>query len=166
MAETIASKMTLTLLSDCEVSVTRAFDAPRALVFEAFSSCAHMSKWWGPRGFDLTGCDMDLKAGGSYRFVQKAPDGSIHAFHGTFREVSRPERIVCTQVYEPVPDQEMVVSTTFTEKSGKTVLSQVLTFSSMEARDGMVAGGMEWGEAQSFDRLEELLAELGTGGAA
>ncbi len=166
MAGRIANRMTLTLVGDREIAVTRAFDAPRRLVFEAWSSCEHMARWWGPRGYDLTECRMDLRPGGSYRFVQTAPDGTIHAFSGVYREIAPPERIVFTQVYEPWPDQEVVVSTTLAEKDGRTALSQTLLFNSVEARDGMVASGMEWGQAQSFERLDELLAELARSGGA
>jgi uncharacterized protein YndB with AHSA1/START domain len=160
MTETTANRMTLTLVSDCEIAVTRAFDAPRSLVFEAATKCEHLARWWGPRGFELTGCDIDFRVGGSYRFVQRAPDGSSHAFHGEFREITVPERTVQTQVYEPMPDQEVVVTTTFSESDGKTLLSQRLVFGSKEARDGMVASGMEWGQRQSFERLDELLIAL------
>ena len=161
-----ANRMTLTLVSDREVAVTRAFDAPRSLVFEACSDCEHMKNWWGPRGFDLIECRMDLRPGGTYRFVQRAPDGSIHGFNGVYREIAAPERIVFTQIYEPIPDQEVVVTTTLTETNGRTALSQTLLFGSREARDGMIASGMEWGQAQSFERLDELLTVLRGGGAA
>jgi len=166
MTEKIANRMTLTLIGDREVAVTRAFDARRRVVFEAWSSCEHMARWWGPRGYTLTECQIDLRPGGAYRFVQRAPDGTIHAFRGTYREIAAPERVVFTQIYEPWPDQEVVVSTTLTEKDGKTALSQTLLFNSREARDGMVASGMEWGQAQSFERLDELLAELAGSGVA
>jgi uncharacterized protein YndB with AHSA1/START domain len=154
------AQMTLTLPSDRTIAVERVFDAPRKLVFEAYSSCEHLEHWWGPRGFELIECSMDLRPGGKYRFVQKAPDGSIHGFNGEYREIDAPGRIVFTQIYEPIPDQEVVVATTLTETEGKTALSQTLTFSSKEARDGMIASGMEWGEAQSFERLDELLETL------
>jgi uncharacterized protein YndB with AHSA1/START domain len=160
MTETIANRMTLTLVSDTEIAVTRAFDAPRSLVFEASSKCEHLSRWWGPRGFELTGCDIDFRVGGAYRFVQRAPDGTSHAFHGVYREIAAPERTVLTQTYEPVPDQEVVVTTVLAEANGKTLLSQTIVFGSREARDGMVAGGMEWGQRQSFERLDELMSDL------
>jgi uncharacterized protein YndB with AHSA1/START domain len=169
MLEKIANRMTLTLLSDREVAVTRAFDAPRRLVFEAMSSCERMKHWWGPRGYELVSCESDLRVGGAYRFVQRAPDGTIHAFKGVYREIAALERIVFTQIYEPWPDQEVVVSTTLSEQDGRTAMSQRLVFGSKEARDGMIGSGMEQGEAQSFERLDELLAELlrsEAGGAA
>jgi uncharacterized protein YndB with AHSA1/START domain len=96
MADKIASRMTLKLLSDREIGVTRAFDAPRRLVFEACNSCEHLPRWWGPRGFELITCEMDLRVGGAYRFVQRGPDGSIHPFKGVYREIAAPECIVFT----------------------------------------------------------------------
>jgi uncharacterized protein YndB with AHSA1/START domain len=160
MAQTLGNQMILTLKSDREIAVARAFDAPRTLVWEACHRCEHLANWWGPRGFELIECSIDLRPGGGYRFVQKAPDGSIHPFHGTYQEIHEPERVVFTQVYEPIPGAEMVVSQTLTEHDGKTTLTQSLLFSSKEARDGTIASGMEWGERQSFERLDEVLAEL------
>ena len=156
----IANRMTLTLLSDCEIEVTRAFDAPRSLVFEAMTGCEHMKHWWGPRGFDLVECRIDLRAGGAYRLVQRAPDGGIHPFSGVYREIAAPERVVFTQTYEPVADHEVLVTNTLTETGGRTALRQHMLFDSIEARDGMLASGMERGEAESFDRLDELLLQL------
>jgi uncharacterized protein YndB with AHSA1/START domain len=162
MVEKIAHRMTLTLLSDREVVVTRAFDAPRRLVFAAMSTCEHMARWWGPRGYDLTVCEMDLRPGGAYRFVQRSPDGGIHPFKGVFREIAAPERIVFTQIYDvaPINEHEVIVTNTLSERDGRTTLSQHLLFDSIEARDGMIGSGMEWGEAQSFERMDELLVEL------
>jgi uncharacterized protein YndB with AHSA1/START domain len=107
MQQAPANPMTLTLASDREIAITRLFDAPRSLVWEAFHRCEHLASWWGPRGFELVECSIDLRPGGGYRFVQKAPDGSIHPFHGIYREVQEPERVVATQVYEPIPGAEM-----------------------------------------------------------
>ena len=160
MVETIANRMTLTLPSDREIAVERTFDAPRSLVFEAMTGCEHLARWWGPRYLTLPSCEMEFRPGGTYRFVQQAPDGTLHPFKGEYREIAAPERVVFTQIYEPYADQEALVSTTLAEMDGKTALSQTLRFASREARDGMVASGMESGEAESFDRLDELLAEL------
>jgi len=123
----------------------------------------------GPRGYELVSCESDLRVGGAYRFVQRAPDGTIHAFKGVYREIAALERIVFTQIYEPWPDQEVVVSTTLSEQDGRTAMSQRLSSVPRRPRDGMIGSGMEQGEAQSFERLDELLAELlrsEAGGAA
>jgi uncharacterized protein YndB with AHSA1/START domain len=160
MVDKIANQMTLTLKGDCEIAVMRTFDAPRSLVFEAMTRCEHLSNWWGPRGFALISCELDLRPGGAYRFVQQAPDGSVHPFHGVYREIAAPERLVFTQIYEPFANSEVVVTGTLTETDGKTLLSQTLVFDSMESRDGMIASGMERGEVESFERLDEVLAAL------
>jgi uncharacterized protein YndB with AHSA1/START domain len=167
MVDQIANRMTLTFPSDREVVVTRAFDAPRSLAFEAMTRCEHMARWWGPRGYDLTVCEIDLRPGGAYRFVQRSPDGGNHPFKGVYREIVAPERIVFTQIYdvEPINAHEVIVTNTLSEQAGRTTLSQHLLFDSLESRDGMIASGMEWGEAQSFERLTELLAELQRGGS-
>src|SRR5207249_2072163 len=86
--------LTVTTPSDREIVMTRAFDAPRELVFEAMSSCEHMSKWWGPRKYEITGCEIDFRPGGAWRMVHSGPEGEIPAFRGEFREIVRPERIV------------------------------------------------------------------------
>ncbi len=168
MVDQIANRMTLTLASDREVSITRTFDAPRALVFEAMTGCEHMMNWWGPRGYALTECEIDLRPGGAYRFVQRSPDGGTHPFKGVYREIAAPGRIVFTQIYDvaPVNEHEVVVTNILSEQDGRTTLSQHLLFDSLESRDGMIGSGMERGEAESFDRLDELLAQLRRGGAA
>lgn len=162
MAEKVANHMTLTFPSDREIAVTRTFDAPRSLVFEAFVRCEHLSKWWGPRGFTLVECEIDLRPGGAYRFVQTAPDGGVHPFKGVWREINPPERLVFTQIYdvERYSIHESVVINVLTEQDGRTTLAQHLQFSSKEARDWMVASGMELGMTQSLERLDELLVEL------
>ncbi|MFI5258461.1 MAG: SRPBCC family protein [Candidatus Limnocylindrales bacterium] len=160
MTEKIANRMALTLPSDKEIAVTRTFDAPRSLVFEAMIKCEHLSKWWGPRGYELAECSIDLRPGGAYRLVQRSPDGGVHPFKGVWREIAAPERLVFTQIYdvEPFSIHESVVTNVLTEHDGRTTLSQLIVFNSTEARDGMVASGMEWGATQSFERLDELLA--------
>jgi uncharacterized protein YndB with AHSA1/START domain len=160
MVEKTANRMSLTLPSDREIKVVRVFDAPRSLVFEATSQCRHISRWWGPRGFEVTSCEIDFRPGGAYRFVQRAPDGSIHPFHCVYREITAPERVVFTQVYEPFAEHEVLVTNVLTESAGRTTITQNMLFDSPQARDGMVASGMEKGEAESFDRLDELLAAL------
>jgi uncharacterized protein YndB with AHSA1/START domain len=153
-------RMELSLVSDTEIAVKRVFDAPRRLVFEASSKCEHIARWWGPRGFELTSCEIDFRVGGGYRFVQKAPDGTIHPFRGEYREIVAPERLVMTQIYEPFANDVVVVITILTEREGRTTLDQRLVFDTIQSRDGMIAAGMEWGQAQSFERLDEFLADM------
>ena len=149
------------LPSDTEVAVTRAFDAPRALVFGAFTRPEQLMNWWGPRGFTTTVSEMDLRPGGTYRFVQQAPDGEIHRYKGVWCAIVSPEHLVFTQVYdvEHLSKHAAVVDNTFIELDGRTTLVQRLYFDSVEARDRMIDTGLE-NEAESFDRLDELFAGL------
>ncbi len=162
MAEQTANRMTSTLASDKEVTIIRDFDAPRSLVFEVMTKCEHLVHWWGPRGYVLEICENDVRPGGAYRFSQRAPDGVLHPFKGTWLHVVAPERAVFTQIYDvpPINDHVMEVDNTLTEDGGKTHLVQCLSFDSLESRDAMIASGMEKGEAESFERLDELLIEL------
>jgi uncharacterized protein YndB with AHSA1/START domain len=152
------SNLTVTTPSDLEIVMTRVFDAPRALVFEAHSKCEHLTKWWG-RGNPLD-CELEFRPGGRYRFVEHAPDGSTHAFRGEYREIEVPSRIVYTFEYEGMPGHVCVDHLVFAERDGKTTLTNTTTFESVEDRDGMLQSGMEVGAAQSLDKLEELLATL------
>ena len=163
MGENVAQQsttLTLTLPSEREIVMTRVFDAPRDLVFEAHSSCEHMSHWWGPRRLTLTVCEMDFRPGGAYRFVQRAPDGAEYAFRGKFREIVPPERIVWTFEFEGMPGHVSVETVTFTEQDGKTMLTATAVFDSVEDRDGMLQSGMEEGARETYDRLAEYLERL------
>src|SRR5207248_11257168 len=97
------SRTMLTTPSDLEIVMTREFDAPRDLVFEAHSSCEHMSHWWGPRRYEFSSCEIDFREGGTWRIVHRGADGEIPAFRGELREIVRPERIVWTFEWEGVP---------------------------------------------------------------
>jgi uncharacterized protein YndB with AHSA1/START domain len=143
--------LTVTTPSDREIVMTRVFDAPRDLVFEAHSSCEHMSRWWGPRKYEVVSCEIDFRPGGKWRIVHRDPDGEEFAFHGEYREILRPERIVWTFEFE--------------EHDGKTTFTGTSVFDSVEERDGMLESGMESGAAESMDRLDEYLEVL-KGGAA
>lgn len=156
------NRMQLSVVSDLEIAVIRDFDAPRALVFEAWSKCEHLARWWGPRHLELASCEMDFRPGGTYRFVSRARDGTLHPFKGVYREIAAPERVVFTQIYDVplISEHEVVVTTILTERNGRTTLAQRLLFDTIESRDGMIASGMEWGQAQSFERLDEFLADM------
>jgi uncharacterized protein YndB with AHSA1/START domain len=161
MMEKKIGALTLTVPSDREIVMTREFDAPRELVFEAHSSCEHMAKWWGPRIYTLTVCEMDFRPGGAYRFVQHGPDGEEHGFRGEFREIVRPERITWTFEYEGMPGHVSVDTLTLEDiGAGKTKLTAHSLFDSVEDRDGMLQSGMETGAAETWDRLAELLATM------
>ena len=153
----MSDRLTVTLPSDLEIKMVRVFDAPRTLVFEAHTSCEHVKHWWG-RGNPLD-CEMDFRPGGSYRFVEHAPDGE-YSFRGEYREIRAPERIVQTFEFEGMPGQVCVETLELTEEGGKTTITSVTRFDTKEARDGMAGSGMEDGAGQSYDALEAYLAKL------
>ena len=145
--------------TDREIVMTRVFDAPRDLVFEAHTSCEHMSHWWGPRRYEISSCEIDFRPGGAWRIVQRGP----RARSRVPRRVPGdrpPERIVWTFEYEGMPGHVSVQTLTFEEHDGKTTLTTVVLFDSIEDRDGMIDSGMESGAAETMDRLEEYLQEL------
>ncbi len=154
------NELVVTTPSDREIAMTRVFDAPRELVFEAHSSCEHLSRWWGPRRYEVIGCDVDFRPGGEWRIVHRGPDGEEYAFRGEYREIVRPERIVWTFEFEGMPGDVSVETMTLEEHDGKTTLSSISVFDSIEARDGMLESGMESGAAETMDRLDEYLEVL------
>ncbi len=154
------SKLTVTTPSDREIVMTRIFDAPRDLVFEAHTSCEHMSRWWGPRRYEVGSCEIDFRPGGAWRIVHRGSAGQEFGFHGEFREIVRPERIVWTFEFEGMPGHVSVDTVTFEEHDGKTTLTATSVFDTVEDRDGMLQSGMQEGAAETWDRLEEYLEEL------
>jgi uncharacterized protein YndB with AHSA1/START domain len=154
----MSDKLTVTMPSDLDVKMVRVFDAPRALVFEAHAKCEHIKHWWG-RGNPLD-CELDFRPGGTWRFVEHAPDGEAYAFHGEFREIQAPERIVQTFEFEGMPGHVCVETLELTEEGGKTTVTSVTRFDTKEERDGMVASGMSDGAGESYDVLAEYLAKL------
>jgi uncharacterized protein YndB with AHSA1/START domain len=145
----------------------RVVDAPRSLVFDAFTKPEHLKRWMGPRALTMVLCETDLRVGGGYRFVHRTPDGQEFGFHGTYREIVRPERIVRTFVFEPMPEHESVETLLLEEHEGKTTITTTTVHKTVEARDGHLASGrMEVGMTEGYARLDELLASLGGGAAA
>jgi uncharacterized protein YndB with AHSA1/START domain len=141
--------------------MTRTFDAPRDLVFEAHTSCEHMQNWWGPRRYSFASCQFDFRPGGAWRIVQRGEDGDEHGFRGEFREIVRPERIVWTFEYEGMPGHIAVETLTLEEdEDGGTRLTARSVFDSREDRDGMLQSGMEEGAGETWDRLAEYVKTL------
>ena len=147
--------------SDREIVLTRLFDAPRQLVFEAMTRPEHVRRWWGnlDERYSMPICEIDLRVGGAWRFVGRGPKGE-YGFHGEYREIVRPERLVFTEIYDPFPDVESVVSSVFAEEGGKTRLTVTALYPSIEVRDSVMQTGMANGAAISYDRLEDLVQEL------
>src|SRR5215472_11432567 len=138
MAASTSNALQITLPSDREILLTRVFDAPRDLVFEAHSKPEHVRRWWGMARDEWTVCEMDFRPGGAYRFVSRGPDGEEYAFRGEYREIVRPERLVYTFEYEGWPGQVSVEHITFDEHAGRTTLSSLVVFDTPEARDAML----------------------------
>ena len=151
----------VTAPSDREVRLTRLFDAPRHLVFEAMTRPEHIRRWWGclGEGYSVPVCEVDLRPGGRWRFVNRHPKGEV-TFHGVYREIDPPDRLVFTEVMEPFPEPGSLVTALFTEENGKTRLTVTAEYPSLEVRDMVLQSGMERGAAISYDRLEEVAREL------
>jgi len=146
----------VTLPSDCEIALTRVFKAPRQLVYRAFSEPELLRHWFGPRGWQLIRCEIDARIGGGFRFVLRTPDGREFGMHGTYRELSPPERSVHTEQFDDFPG-ESVVTSIFTEHNNQTTLVATIRYASKEVRDAVIKSGMEHGAAESYDKLAELL---------
>jgi uncharacterized protein YndB with AHSA1/START domain len=154
-------KMTVTVISDLEIELTRNFSAPRELVFEALSRPEHIRQWWGRRGAPMVVCEVDFRPGGRYRYVIRQEKGQEYAFRGEYYEIAPPGRIVQTFEFEGMPGSISYETLTLTERDGTTTLTTRSRMESIEARDAMLQSGMEAGAAETYDRLEELLATLG-----
>jgi len=156
--------LTVTLPSDREVMLMREFDAPRDLVFEAFSKPEHIARWWGQKGSTMPVCESDFRPGGAWRFVEHAADGNDYGFHGEYREIVRPERIVWTFEFEGLPGHISLDSLVFDEidqgQRRRTRITSTTVFDSIEDRDGMVQSGMAQGASESYERLAEYLRTL------
>jgi uncharacterized protein YndB with AHSA1/START domain len=151
----------VTLPTDREVVLTRVFNAPRQLVFDAFSQPELLKRWFGPRGFSLITCEVDLKVGGGFRFVLRGPDGRDMGMRGVYRELAPPDRSVHMESFDDFPGSSQV-TTTFVEKDGKTTMTATVLCESKQIRDAVIQSGMEHGAAESYDKLAELLEENAT----
>jgi len=152
--------MTLTLKSDLEIQLTRVFNAPRRLVFEAHSKPEHVRRWWGRKDAELSVCEMDFRPGGTWRYVMRKPNGKEYAFRGEFKEIVPPERLVWTFGFEGMPGEPGIETFTFEEHDGKTTLTTISHFDSIAMRDAVIKSGMEHGAAEMWDRLEAHLRAI------
>lgn len=151
----------VTTPSEQEVRMTRLFDAPRQLVWDAMSKPEHVKEWWGRlgEGYSVPVCEIDLRPGGKWRFVNRHPQGEV-AFYGEYREIEAPSRLVFTEIFEQFPDVVSVVTSVFTEEGNKTRLTATVRYPSQEVRDIVLSTGMTKGASQSYDRLEDLVRKL------
>lgn len=153
---------TVTLPSDTEISITRAFEAPKALVWDAITSPRHLLRWWGPPWCPLVACEIDLRPGGTWRYVARDADANELVWFGTYRAVVPGERLVSTETFAGFPEAESLNTMTLTESDGVTTIHTLVQHSCREHRDGHVHSAMEEGMQATFDRLESLLDTAGT----
>lgn len=158
----------ITTPSDREIAMTRIFDAPRSMVFDAWTKPELLKRWLGVRnGWTLAVCDIDLRVGGKYRYVWRKDTGTEMGMHGVYREIIRPERIVCTEVFDDKwYEGEAVDTMELIEENGKTKLTTTVLYDSKKARDGVLQSPMASGVEESYQNLDELLASTRAAGAA
>jgi uncharacterized protein YndB with AHSA1/START domain len=160
-----SGSLIITTPTDREIAMARVFDAPRRLAFDAYTKPELLRRWLGVfGGWSMVVCDVDLRVGGSYRYVWRGPDGREMGMGGVYREVVPPERIVSTESFdEPWYEGEAVGTAVFVEQGGKTTVTTTVRYASKEVRDGVLKSPMKDGVAASYDKLAELFGSLGTG---
>lgn len=157
---TTTNSAEVTLPTDTKILITREFDAPRHLVYRAYTTPELIKRWWGGERGEVTSAEVDLRPGGTWRYVMIANAGFKVAFHGEYREIVPGERIVTTDVFEGMPDAAAVTTTTFAEKDGRTTLSILVEHSSQQYRDAHINSGMEGGMQESMNKLEQVARSL------
>jgi len=153
----------VTLPADTQILITREFDAPKHLVYKAWTTPELVRQWWTAKRGEMTVCEIDLRVGGAWRYVMVADGGFEVGFHGEYREIVPNERLVSTEAYEgiPEPDANASLNTlTLTEVDGRTVLSVLVEHPTKEGRDAHVESGMEAGMQDAMDLLEEVAVSL------
>ena len=151
---------TVTLPTDEQILITRGFDAPKHLVYEAWTTPELVKRWWSGKRGEVTIAEIDLRVGGVWRYVMIANGGFEVAFHGEYREIVPNERIVSTEVYEGMPEGEAVNTLTFTEVDGRTLLTVLVQHTCREHRDAHINSGMEDGMQEAMDLLEQVAVSL------
>jgi uncharacterized protein YndB with AHSA1/START domain len=160
MATTSSGTAKVTLPTDEQILITREFDAPRHLVYEAWTTPELVKRWWHANRGEMTVAEIDLRVGGGWRYAMVTPDGMEVGFHGEYREIVPNERLVSTEVYEGFPDGEALDTLTLTEVDGRTILEILVQHSSKEHRDAHIASGMEAGMQDAMDLLEQVTVSL------
>lgn len=149
----------ITLPSDREILITRQFDAPATLVYKAYSTPELVKRWWGFETAEWLVCEIDLRVGGTWRYVIRDRGHEV-GFHGEYREIDAPHRVVSTEIYEGFPDAEALNVVTLEESGGVTTMRVLVQHTSQEHRDGHLNSGMEGGMQVSYDRMEDLMREM------
>lgn len=160
-ARSAADGTTLELPADREILITRTFNAPMPLVFDALNNAEHVRRWWSPasRG-KMTVCDVDFRVGGGYRFVMVTNSGFEVGFSGKYLEINAPTHVVQTEVFDPFPDAVNRMTVTLSEKAGKTTMVQRSVYPSRAVRDQVISTGMEDGMRESLRQLTDVIASL------
>ncbi|MBM7117104.1 SRPBCC family protein [Archangium primigenium] len=157
------NRTSVELHGEREIIISRTFNAPARIVFDAWTRPEFVKRWWAPQSLCVTlvGCEADVRVGGAYRYQLRTPDGNAFAFSGRYTEITPPSRLVYTQVFEPMAEAgEMRITVTFDEREGKTHLVSHEVYPSAEARAGALASGMETGMLETMDQLDALVASL------
>jgi uncharacterized protein YndB with AHSA1/START domain len=161
MAMTSSRTATVTLPTDEQILITREFDAPKHLVYRAWTTPELVRRWWTAKRGEMTIAEIDLRVGGTWRYVMVTSGGFEVGFHGEYREIVPNERIVSTEVYEGMPDAEALDTATFTEVDGRTILTLLVEHTSKQDRDMHIESGMEDGMQDAMDLLEQVAVSLG-----
>jgi uncharacterized protein YndB with AHSA1/START domain len=151
---------TVTLPTDEQILITREFDAPKHLVYNAYTTPGLVKRWWHANRGEMTTCEIDLRVGGRWRYAMVTPDGFEVAFHGEYREIVSNERIVATEVYEGMPEAEALDTVRFSEVDGRTTLTILVQHTSKQHRDAHIDSGMEAGLQDALDLLEQVAVSL------
>ena len=160
VAMTSSGTAVVTLPTDTQILIAREFDAPKHLVYEAWTTPELVKRWWSGHRGAMTIAEIDLRVGGAWRYVMVAEGGFEVAFHGEYREIDPNERIVSTEVYEAMPEGEALNTVTFTEADGRTSLTLLMELASKDERDAVIKSGMEGGMQEQMDLLEQIAISL------
>lgn len=163
MAATTSGTATVTLPADNQILITREFNAPRRLVWTAYTTPDLVKRWWSGQKGTVTSADIDLRVGGRWRYVMVADGGFEVAFRGEFREIVPDERLVNTEIFEGIPDADDhagLVTVTLTEKDGRTFMDMLCEYRDKADRDAVIDSGMESGMQESMDALEQVAVSL------
>jgi uncharacterized protein YndB with AHSA1/START domain len=156
----MSATLNVTTPTERELVMTRVFDAPRHLVFDALTKPELIRRWYGPVGWSMVVCEIDLRVDGAWRFVSRRPDGKQIGQRGVYREIVAPERLVNTESWEDWNPGERLVTTILVEHTGTTTLTMTLLFPSEEVRDMLIKSGMTSGAAETYDKLAACLASM------
>ena len=157
---TNTNKATVTLPTDEQILITREFNAPKHLVFQAYTTPELVRRWWSGNMGEMTVAEIDFRVGGTWRYVMVAHGGFEAGFHGQYRQITLNEQIVCTEVFEGMPDGEAINTVNFTETNGRTTLTILVQHATKAERDAHINSGMETGMQQSMNHLEQVAISL------